>query len=195
MVVVAGLGISSIFAVYTFVGPFVTDAAHRSPALIPVALAVFGAGMAVGNAAGGRVADRYESAGLVIGFAGTLVLLVVLGLAGQVLAVLLPCLFGVGALMMFAVPTIQVRLTAEAPDAPTLMGALNLAALNLANSLGAVGGSITIRAGWGPLSTVWAGLVLTSVGLLLYVVAHRRADTRPVQQVPRRPLFPQRIRT
>jgi DHA1 family inner membrane transport protein len=181
--------------VYTFIGPFVTDAAHQSPALIPVALAVFGVGMAVGNAAGGRVADRYESAGLVLGFAGTLVLLVVLGLVGQLVAVLLPCLFGVGALMMLAVPTIQVRLTAAAPDAPTLMGALNLAALNLANSLGAVGGSLTIRAGWGTLSTVWAGLVLTAVGLLVYLVAQHRAGARRVAQVPRRPFSRQRIRT
>ncbi len=38
--------------------------------------------------------------------------------------------------MMFAIPTIQVRLTAFAPGRPDLMGALNLAALNLANSLG-----------------------------------------------------------
>ncbi|MET8981438.1 hypothetical protein ABZX85_38165 [Streptomyces sp. NPDC004539] len=60
---------------------------------------------------------------------------------GDHLMVLLPCLFGVGATMMFAVPTIQVRLTAFAPDAPTLMGTLDLAALDLANCLGALGGA------------------------------------------------------
>jgi MFS transporter, DHA1 family, inner membrane transport protein len=175
MAAVAALGISSIFAVYTFIGPFVTDAANQPAGLIPIALGVFGLGMATGNAIGGRVADRSESAGLIAGFGGTLVLLVVIASAGQAIGVLLPCLFGVGALMMLAIPTVQVRLTGFAYDAPTLMGALNLAALNLANSLGAIGGSVAISAGWGTLSTVWAGFVLTAAGLVLYVVAVPRS--------------------
>jgi DHA1 family inner membrane transport protein len=181
MVVVAALGISSIFAVYTFIGPFVTDAAMRDPALIPIALAVFGLGMAVGNHLGGRVADRFEHRGLIWGYGGVLALLALIGAAGTNLLVLFTCLFGVGATMMFAIPTIQVRLTAFAPDAPTLMGALNLAALNLANSLGALGGAVTLAAGWGTLSTVWAGFVLTTAGLLLYTLTTVRA--KPISQL------------
>ncbi|MFG1837083.1 MFS transporter [Micromonospora sp. NPDC049175] len=180
MVAVAALGISSIFAVYTFIGPFVTDAARRDAWLIPLALAVFGLGMAVGNHLGGRVADRHENRGLFWGYGGVLVLLALIGVAGSDLAVLLPCLFGVGATMMYAIPTIQVRLTSFAPDAPTLMGALNLAALNLANSLGAIGGAVTLDAGWGTLSTVWAGFALTAVGLLLYVGTIARSGPTPV---------------
>jgi predicted MFS family arabinose efflux permease len=177
MVTVAALGISSIFAVYTFIGPFVTDAAQRDASFIPIALAVFGIGMAVGNHLGGRVADRYEHRGLTYGYGGVLVLLVLISVAGDNLAILLLCLFGVGATMMFAIPTIQVRLTRFAPGAPTLMGALNLAALNLANALGAIGGAVTVDAGWGTLSTVWAGFALTTAGLLLYLgTLARRAN-------------------
>ncbi|MBE1586607.1 MFS transporter [Nonomuraea angiospora] len=181
MVTVAALGISSIFAVYTFIGPFITDAALQDASLIPIALAVFGLGMAAGNHLGGRVADRYENRGLIWGYGAVLALLALIGVAGGNLFVLLPCLFGVGATMMFAIPTIQVRLTGFAPDAPTLMGALNLAALNLANSLGAIGGAVTLNAGWGTLSTVWAGFALTSAGLLLYLVTVARA--KPVEQL------------
>ncbi|MEX5635292.1 MFS transporter [Parafrankia sp. FMc2] len=180
MVVVAALGISSIFAVYTFVGPFVTDAARQDRSFIPLALAVFGLGMAVGNHLGGRAADRYENRGLIWGYGGVLGLLVLIGVAGDNLVVLLPCLFGVGATMMFAIPTIQVRLTGFAPGAPTLMGALNLAALNLANSLGAIGGAVTLDAGWGTLSTVWAGFVLTAAGLLLYATTIARIRAAPM---------------
>ncbi|WP_018636501.1 MFS transporter [Parafrankia elaeagni] len=180
MVTVAALGISSIFAVYTFIGPFITDAARRDASLIPIALAIFGLGMAAGNLLGGRLADRYENRGLVWGYGGVLALLVLIGVAGSNLVVLLPCLFGVGATMMAAIPTIQVRLTGLAPDAPTLMGALNLAALNLANSLGAIGGAIALDAGWGTLSTVWAGFVLTTAGLLLYVATVARVKPSPV---------------
>jgi DHA1 family inner membrane transport protein len=86
--------------------------------------------------------------------------------------------------MMFAIPTIQVRLTTFAPDAPTLMGALNLAALNLANSLGAIGGALTLDAGGGTLSTVWAGFILTSAGLLVYTgTALLRIGSSPLQGV------------
>jgi len=174
MVAVAALGISSIFAVYTFIGPFVTDAAHRDASLIPIALAVFGVGMAAGNQLGGRLADRYAHRGLIGGYGGVLVLLALIGVAGDNLLILLSCLFGVGATMMAAIPTIQVRLTGLAPDAPTLVGALNLAALNLANALGAIGGALTVDAGWGPLSTVWAGFALTTSGLLLYTATFSR---------------------
>ncbi|GAA3241476.1 MFS transporter [Dactylosporangium siamense] len=180
MVAVAALGISSIFAVYTFIGPFVTDAARRDASFIPIALAVFGVGMAVGNHIGGRVADRHEHSGLLWGYGGTLVLLTLIGVAGANLAILLPCLFGVGAAMMAAIPTIQVRLTRLAPGAPTLKGALNLAALNLANALGAIGGAVTLDAGWGTLSTVWAGFVMTAAGLLLYVTTVARMQPAPV---------------
>jgi DHA1 family inner membrane transport protein len=117
---------------------------------------------------------------LLWGYGGVLAFLVLIGVAGDSLVVLLPCLFGVGATMMAAIPTIQVRRTGFAPDAPTLMGALNLAALNLANSLGAIGGAVVLDAGWGPLSTVWAGVVLTTAGLLLYVATIARAKTTPV---------------
>ena len=165
---VASLGISSIFAVYTFIGPYVTDAVRAEESLIPVALAVFGVGMAVGNWVGGRLAVQYVYRGLVLGYGAVLGILAVIALAGEHLVVLLPALFGVGATTMMAIPTIQVLLTGYAPEAPTLMGALNLASLNLANALGAIGGALTIAQGWGTLSTAWAGLVLTAAGLALF---------------------------
>lgn len=140
MLLVAALGISSIFAMYTFIGTFVTDAAALSASVIPIALAVFGLGMAAGNLFGGRLADAHESLGLVAGFGGCLCFLAAIGLGGRQVWILMPALFGVGMTMMMAIPTIQVRLTGFAPEAPTLMGALNLAALNVANIFGAEGG-------------------------------------------------------
>ena len=86
--------------------------------------------------------------------------------------------------MMMAIPTIQVLLTRYAPEAPTLMGALNLAALNLANALGAVGGALALEAGWGTLSTVWAGLVLTGSGLVLFLATIPRLAPPPTVALP-----------
>jgi DHA1 family inner membrane transport protein len=186
MMAVAALGISSIFAVYTFIGPFVTDAALADASMIPIALAIFGAGMAAGNMLGGRAADAHSFRVLISGYAGVLVVLVLLGLFGEHLSVLFLSLFGVGLTMMFAVPAIQVLLNRFAPEAPTLVGALNLAALNLANALGALGGAVTLGAGLETLSTVCAGFVLTAAGLVLFLVAmpRVRATRRRPAAVP-----------
>ncbi len=175
MMLVAALGIASIFAVYTFIGPFVTDVALLGPGWIPIALALFGIGMTMGNLIGGKLADAHPSRGLVLGYAGTLVVLAVLALGGTDVRVLMLALFGVGATTMVAIPTIQVRLTRLAPEAPTLMGAMNLAALNAANAIGAWTGGIVIAGGFGLLSAAWAGFVLTLLGLVVFALTAPRA--------------------
>jgi DHA1 family inner membrane transport protein len=86
----------------------------------------------------------------------------------------MPALTGVGATMMAAIPTIQVRLTRFAPGASTLMGAMNLAALNVANALGARTGSIAIKADPGPLAAAWAGFGFTLTGLLIFALTLTR---------------------
>ncbi|QXE33544.1 MFS transporter [Streptomyces sp. GMY02] len=191
MIAVASLGISSIFAVYTFIGPYITDAAGATASVIPIALGVFGLGMAVGNQVGGKFADRFVLRGLVLGYSLVLVFLLVVALGGMWLPALFVGLFGVGASAMMAIPTIQVLLTRFAPEAPTLMGAMNLAALNLANALGAVGGAITLSAGFGTLSTAWAGFLLAAGGLLVLALTIPRSlrHQSPVPIDPaRRPL-------
>jgi DHA1 family inner membrane transport protein len=176
MMLVAAVGVGSIFAVYTFIGPIVTDVALLGTEIIPVALAVFGLGMTAGNFVGGRMADVDPARGLVTGYAGALAILAALAIWGASLWVLLPALFGVGAAMMAAIPTIQVRLTRLAPEAPSLMGAMNLASLNLANALGAWAASLAITGGFGILSAAWAGFGLTLAGLAIFLAWFRRQD-------------------
>lgn len=175
MMLVAALGVASIFAVYTFIGPFVTDTAALDQAWIPIALALFGVGMTAGNLIGGRLADTYPARGLVMGYGSALIVLAVLATSGGHIWILMPALFGVGMTMMVAIPTIQVRLTGLAPEAPTLMGAMNLAALNVANAIGAWAGSVTIAAGYGLLSAVWAGFGLTLLGLFVFALTLPKA--------------------
>ncbi|WP_180724512.1 MFS transporter [Paraburkholderia largidicola] len=174
--IVAALGVASIFAVYTFIGPFVTDVASLNASLIPLALALFGIGMTIGNLIGGRLADSHPALGLNLGFGCALVVLAVLAMFGMHDWVLMTMLFGVGMTMMTAIPTIQVRLTHFAPEAPTLMGAMNLASLNVANAIGAAAGGLAIGAGWGLLSAVWAGFALTLTGLVVFVLTLQRAQ-------------------
>lgn len=168
MMMVAAIGVGSIFAVYTFIGPIVTDAAGLPDAMIPIALGAFGLGMTAGNLFGGWLADRHPALGIAVGYGSALVVMAALAIGGTSVWLLLPGLFGVGAAMMVAIPTIQVRLTTFAPEAPTLMGAMNLASLNAANAFGAWSSGLAIEAGFGLLSAVWAGFGLTLAGLTLF---------------------------
>lgn len=178
---VATAGIASLFAIYTFVGPIVTDATRLAPSMIPVALAIFGIGMTAGNSVGGRAADKYPMRGLVLGLGGALAVLVVIALGGQTPSVLFPALFALGAALMASIPTMQVRLTRFAPQAPSLMGAMTLAACNLGNAIGAWAGGATIDAGFGLLSVAWAGFALTLTGLAIFGLTL-------VNATPRQPL-------
>lgn len=186
MVAVASLGVASIFAVYAFIGPLVTDAARLHERWTPAALALFGVGMTAGNTLGGWLADRHPSRGLLVGFGSALAALALLAWGGDNAGLLMGGLFAVGATMMVAIPTNQVRLTAAAPDAPTLMGAMNLAALNVANALGAWAGGLAISQGFGLRSVAWAGFVLTLSGLLVFL----RVLRQPAIERGARKLYP-----
>jgi DHA1 family inner membrane transport protein len=80
MMTVASLAVASIFAVYTFIGPIVTEVAGLSSTVIPIALALFGIGMTTGTLIGGRLADAYAYRGLVTGFGCALIVLAILAL-------------------------------------------------------------------------------------------------------------------
>jgi DHA1 family inner membrane transport protein len=151
----------------------VTDVAGQSQTMVPVALALVGLGMAVGAPIGGRMADRYEYRGMVVWFLATLGVLAIMGLFASKIVILMAALFAVGVTLMAAVPTIAVRMTFIAPHAPTMMGALNMAAFNVANALGAVAGGTTIAAGMGYVSSIWAGFAMTAAGLILFTLLYR----------------------
>ncbi|HXZ08364.1 MAG TPA: hypothetical protein VEI25_09930, partial [Paraburkholderia sp.] len=131
------------------------------------------------------LADAFPARGLVLGFGAALIVLAVLAGFGAHASVLMSALFGVGLTTMIAIPTIQVSLTSMSPEAPTLMGAMNMASLNVANAIGAWAGGMTIGAGLGLFSTVCAGFALTAAGLLLFAIVFlkRTSATTRIQQV------------
>jgi len=170
LLLIIAIGTSSIFAVYTYIGPMVTDVAHLPAAMIPVALMTFGVGMTSGNLLGGYLADKYQQKGIIIGFCCVLIVLFILGLTASSSWMLMICMFGIAFSSMLVVPSMQVQIMLSAPQAPTLMGALTHAAFNAANALGAWLGGITITAGLGLVSPVWAGLLMTLIGLVIFLM-------------------------
>ena len=174
MVAFTSFAVASLFAIYTFIGPLVTEVAHLSPRWTPVAQTVIGLGIALGALWGGGLADRYRFRALVLTLLGAISAMGVLYVVADDRVGLLLGLFATSFLLNAAVPSITVQMMKLAPQAPTMMGALNMAAFNIANAVGAVGGAAGLDAGWGDRSPILAGLGLTCLALALLAVGYRR---------------------
>lgn len=104
--ILTSIAMASLFAVYTFVGPLITDVARLSLGLTPIGLLDVGIGIAIGNQVGGRIADRSTLLGMRCGFISTGVWLLILATMAHVPAVLFRSLFAIGFCMMVAAPSV-----------------------------------------------------------------------------------------
>jgi DHA1 family inner membrane transport protein len=82
------------------------------------------------------------------------------------------------------VPGLQMRVMTYAASAPTLASGANIGAFNVGNALGAWLGGVTITAGLGYTSPIWAGAGTTLLGL--GVMAFAAAGAKRIEA--RRPL-------
>jgi DHA1 family inner membrane transport protein len=81
-----------------------------------------------------------------------------------------------------------MRAMKYASSAPTLASGANIGAFNVGNALGAWLGGVTITAGLGYTSPIWAGAAITVLGLGVMAFAAakagRRADNGTTAAVP-----------
>ncbi|MCF3642886.1 MFS transporter [Rhizobium sp. TRM95111] len=167
---IAATGFCGMFAVFSYISPIVTEVAGLSVAMVPVMMALFGAGMIVGNVFGAKLADL--SLMRTIGWSLFAYFLVLLGLSlsahDPVLLGL--CCFLIGCSFVVG-PALQTRLMDVAGNAQTLAAALNHSAFNIANALGAFFGGLSISAGYGYGSMGFVGAATAVVGLAVFAVS------------------------
>jgi len=168
------LGYAGVFVVFTYIQPMLTEITGFPEAAVSPILLVFGVGLAVGNLAGGRLADRRPAAALV----GTLVALAVVlaamtvALDQPVAAVVAVGLFG--AASFATVAPLQLRVLDKAAGAgESLASSLNIAAFNLGNALGAALGGLVIDIGGGLSALPWTAALVTIAGLAVALVGIR----------------------
>jgi DHA1 family inner membrane transport protein len=173
---IGAIGFGGFFSVYSYVSPLATEVTGLDTALVPLVLVAVGLGMTIGNLLGGRVSDWKIMPGLFIFFGVFLASLIGLALTADSVVGLFVFLFLTGGSAAALSPLIQSRLMAVAGDSQNLAAALNHAALNIGNSLGAYLGGLTIAAGLGYLSPAVVGLLLCvpGIGLALWSVALQR---------------------
>ena len=171
------LGFGGMFAIYTYIAPTVTDVAGLGQGLVPVYLLAFGAGMVVGTPLGGRLADWSVFRSMLFGSVLMGLTLVAFTVTSQWFVPGLVTVFVLSVVGSVLVVGLQMRLMQVAGDAQTIGAAMNHAALNVANALGAWLGGVVVAAGFGYTATSWVGAGLSVVGLLVLLASarlHRR---------------------
>jgi DHA1 family inner membrane transport protein len=159
-------GFAGLFTVFTYIQPILTGITGFSKGAVSPILLVFGAGLSIGNIAGGRLADRGLARALIGTLVGLVVVLVMLApaLPDAVPTVLLVGLLGVAAFATVA--PLQLRVLEKAGTAgQSLASSLNIAAFNLGNALGAWIGGVTIDDGPGLAALPLVAAAVTTLGL------------------------------
>lgn len=179
---ISAIGFGGLFCVYTYVASTLLEVTRVPDTMIPVALAIFGAGMTAGNLIVPKFADRalMPSAAVLLLFSAASLAIYPFA-AGQFWSICL-AIFAIGFSGALGA-ILQTRLMDVAGDAQMLAAALNHSAFNTANALGPWLGGMAIAAGWGWTSTgtVGAGLALGGFGVwCVAMLVERRALRRPV---------------
>ncbi|WP_343996820.1 MFS transporter [Nocardioides dubius] len=173
------IGFGGMFAVYSYIAPTLTEVGGLSDGAVPWFLFAFGLGMTVGTWLAGELADWSVFGSLFLGSIGTFVVLGAFALLAPAGWWALPTVFGITVLGSVLVVNLQLRLMTVAGDAQTLGAAMNHAALNVANALGAWLGGLVIAAGWGYRSPALAGMGLAAAGTLVLLASQRLERRSP----------------
>lgn len=176
------VGFGGLFAVYSYIATTVTDVGGLSEATVPVFLLAFGLGMTFGTWVGGELADWSVFRALIWSSVAAVGVMFAFWALAPYGWWLLPVVFLTTAIGSVTVTNLQLRLMDVAGNAVTLGAAMNHAALNVANALGAWLGGIVIAAGHGyrAPALVGAALSMAGVAMLLWsaVVERRTAGDR-----------------
>ncbi len=166
---------------YTYIAPALVSATGSSRTALTVVLLAWGLGNVMGNAAAGRLSDRYPAERVVLaGLAAATVLLAIgpFAVGTLVTAIGWAALWGV-CVSLPVVPQ-QHRLVTRAPSSSAVLLGLNSSAIYLGIAIGGALGGTALSLGASP---AWLGLpaaTVTALGLCLAAVAvrHGRSAAR-----------------
>ncbi|WP_144751319.1 MFS transporter [Curtobacterium pusillum] len=165
------LGYGGMFGAFTYIAYTLTSVSGFASGAVPWLLIVFGVGLFVGNFVGGKLASRSIDGTLLVVLVVLTVVLALFAVVATSPVLTVIALVLMGAFGFATVPALQTRVMQYADHAPTLASGANIAAFNLGNALGAWIGGLTIAAGLGYTSPIWAGAGITLAAVVLTVVA------------------------
>lgn len=168
------IGSSGMFTIFTYIVPILHNEAHASLSFVTGALVILGFGFAVGNWLGGRYSDRSVDKTLAVTFTllSGLFLIFAVAMSHAIAAAGLMFLWGGASFAL--VPSLQMRVMGAAGEAPNLASAMNIAAFNMGNALGAAAGGAVIAAGMGYGAVSVVAALTAAFGLGMVVLERRR---------------------
>ncbi|CAN7491827.1 MFS transporter [Phyllobacterium sp. LjRoot231] len=166
---ISALASGSLFAVFTYIKPILTDVSGISTSAVTWVLLLFGAGMTVGNVIGGKLAD-WKLMPTVIGtLVAVMFTYVLLAEVSGFPAAAIVTIFLWGVLTFVIVPPLQMRVVETAGEAPNLAATLNQGAFNMGNASGAWIGGAALTWGVSYQNLPFVGSALAVVGLLVAI--------------------------
>lgn len=164
---IGAIGFGGLFSIFSYVKPTLMSLAGLTEMGVPFVLALFGAGMVVGNIFGSRMADRDLLGTIKRCLIWSMIACAFFALVAPYLWLACFAVFCVGTVVVIG-PAVQIRLMDVAGKAQTMAAAMNHSAFNFANAAGAFLGGIAIDAGLGYASTGWVGVILSAAGLAMF---------------------------
>jgi DHA1 family inner membrane transport protein len=160
-----------MFTVFTYIAPILQHATHASPGMVTVALVVYGVGLTIGNALGGKFADKALKPTLIVVLTALTGLLLLFAWTMAWTWPAIATVFAWGVATFALVPALQSRIMRLAHEAPNLAASLNIGAFNLGNAAGAALGGGVIALGFAYPWVSVAGAAMALAALMLVVVA------------------------
>ncbi|WP_092355060.1 MFS transporter [Collimonas sp. OK242] len=175
---ISALASASLFSVFTYITPILEDVTGLTPHAVTLVLLVFGLGLTVGSALGGKLADWRLMPSLIGFLVALAVILTVFTLTMRTPLPAVITIFIWGVLAFAIVPPLQMLVVERASAAPNLASTLNQGAFNLGNASGAWFGGMAISAGFQLTTLPYVGVmvVVLALGLTLWSAAIERND-------------------
>jgi DHA1 family inner membrane transport protein len=176
------LGYGGTFVTFTFLAPMLQDITGFAASSVSFVLVLYGLAIAVGNIAGGRIADKNPAKALTWLFGLQSLVLVTFSFTASSPIPALITLAALGFLSFANVPGLQLYVVQLAkqhrPRAVDVASALNIAAFNLGIAAGAWIGGLVVASKLGLAATPWVGAILVA-GALLLTLLSVSLDRRP----------------
>ncbi|TRZ36862.1 MFS transporter [Niallia circulans] len=167
----------SVFTLFTYITPILTDVTGFQSNAVSWMLVVFGIGVTVGNIVGGKLADWNINLSLQYILVVFILYFFVLYVLQFSMVLMIPGIFIFGVLAFSMVPMLQFRILGLSAEAPTIASTLNQSAMNLGNAGGAFAGGLSVT--YLPLhDLVLVAPIITVIGFILLFVQMRGVKAR-----------------
>jgi multidrug resistance protein len=167
------LGYGGTFVAFTFLASILQEITGFAASTVGLILVLYGVAIAIGNVAGGRLANRNPVRALTVLFIAQAIVLVLFSFTAALPWLAIPTLAALGFLSFANVPGLQIYVVQLArqvrPAAVDVASALNIAAFNLGIAAGAWIGGLVVESSLGLDATPWVGAILVAVALVLTV--------------------------